>query len=131
MKSYTKVLLYSTAALIASVIGYKGSEWIIELRKKPLIEYGNYESHFKQASSRIILYSNSTCVYCKKTKELLNFYNLDYLTYEIDKSQEAKEQFEKMNSDTVPVLLIGDKKINGFSEAAMKDIFNNYVRTQY
>jgi len=77
---------------------------------------------------KIMLYALSTCVWCKKTRELLDdlgveyyFIYVDYL--EGDEKERTKEEIMKWNPRcSFPTLVINDKEcIVGFKEEKIRE----------
>jgi len=77
---------------------------------------------------RIMLYTLSTCVWCKKTKQLLNDLGVEYTYADIDALQgdektEILKAMKKWNpSGNFPTMVINDKNcIIGFREDAIRE----------
>ena len=77
---------------------------------------------------RIMLYTLSTCVWCKKTKQLLNDLGVEYDYADIDTLQgdektEILKAMKKWNpSGNFPTMVINDKNcIIGFREDAIRE----------
>ena len=62
-----------------------------------------------------ILYATDWCGYCKKTRTFLKENNIDYVEYDIEKSEEGAEQHKRLGGRGVPVLLINGEVIRGFN----------------
>jgi len=68
------------------------------------------------------LYTLSTCVHCKKTKQFLEDYNVDYQATDMDllKGEErrsAMSNLRELNPRlTFPTIIIGNRVIVGFRE---------------
>lgn len=76
---------------------------------------------------KVTLYALSTCIWCKKTKELLSELGVgfDYIYVDlVDKSDRpgVLEEVKKYNpSLSFPTLVIGDKSIVGFREKDIRE----------
>ena len=68
--------------------------------------------------SKIHLYTKTECSYCKKAKELLKQKNLVYTETCIDDDQERISFLQKFGDEvnTVPQILIDDKRIGGYTD---------------
>merc|ERR1711991_795010 len=68
--------------------------------------------------SKIHLYTKTECSYCKKAKELLKQKNLVYTETCIDDDQERLSFLQKFGDEvnTVPQILIDDKRIGGYTD---------------
>jgi glutaredoxin-like protein NrdH len=78
----------------------------------------------------VMLYGLSTCVWCKKTKSLLQQMNVDYYFVDVDllddqEKTETKDELSRWNPDcTFPSLVINKERcIVGFDEEKIKDTF--------
>lgn len=71
-------------------------------------------------SEKIVVFSKTTCSYCKKAKELLDNSEFKYKLVEIDldlnKDQLKEELITKTNMKTVPNIFIDGKSIGGYNE---------------
>jgi len=61
------------------------------------------------------MYSAAWCGICKKANEYFKANNIKYKEYDIDKSSKGKRILKKLGAKGVPVILVGDKHLNGFS----------------
>jgi len=87
--------------------------------------------HFEHVSGedkgKITLYALSTCIWCKKTRELLSSLGVtfDYIYVDLLKGEErdrAVEEVKHFNSSvSFPTLVIGEKSIVGFREKEIKE----------
>lgn len=69
----------------------------------------------KAHNGKVILYSTAWCGYCAKARKLLNDHNIDYFEYDIEKSQEGKQQHKALGGSGIPVLLIKGEVIKGYN----------------
>ena len=76
---------------------------------------------------KLMLYALSTCVWCAKTKKLLNELGVAYTAEDVDlldekDAENLKTVFKKWDSTGFPLLIIDDKKcIKGFDEKEIKE----------
>ncbi|MCX6669762.1 MAG: glutaredoxin family protein [Methanothrix sp.] len=76
---------------------------------------------------KITLYALSTCIWCKKTRELLSSLGVtfDYIYVDLLKGEErsrAVEEVRRFNSSvSFPTLVIGEESIVGFREKEIKE----------
>lgn len=74
------------------------------------------------------LYSLSTCIHCRDTKEFLNECGVDYSCIDVDKvgleeRRKLIEEIKQINPECAfPTIVIGDKVIVGFKKDEIKDI---------
>ena len=75
----------------------------------------------------ILLYALSTCVWCKKTKQLLDQMGVEYDFLEVDllkgdEKNKATDEVKKLNPRcSFPTLAIGGQCIVGYDEEKIKE----------
>lgn len=86
---------------------------------------GNYAAYFPNAQAKVVLYGTDWCGYCAKTRAYFKENKIEFVDLDIEKSPAAKKAHEELGGG-VPVVLIGNRKIQGFNtgalEAALKKI---------
>lgn len=87
----------------------------------PAYESGDFSALRKQADKPVVIFTTSTCPYCKQARELLTREGVDYRDYVIDLSPQAERQFLSLNGKGVPLLFIGDRRISGFREEVIRE----------
>jgi glutaredoxin-like protein NrdH len=82
----------------------------------------------KISKHKVLVYALSTCVWCKKTKQLLNDKSVEYEYVDIDQCNEKEK--EEIKKDILkrggyigfPCVIVDDKTvINGFREDKIKE----------
>jgi glutaredoxin len=86
---------------------------------------GGFQERYAASGSRVILYSLSTCGYCKQARELLDKQNVAYVERVIDTSATAKKEAAELGIKAVPVLLIGDYSVKGYDHAQWLDLLKS------
>ncbi|MCX7994560.1 MAG: glutaredoxin family protein [candidate division WOR-3 bacterium] len=78
---------------------------------------------------KIMLYALSTCIWCRKTKNLLNELGVEYSYIDVDllegeEKERIKKEVEKWNpACSFPTLVINDEKcIVGFKEKEISEL---------
>jgi glutaredoxin-like YruB-family protein len=75
----------------------------------------------KEGKPKIVVYSTPTCPYCHMAKDFLNQNKITFEDVDVSKDRErAKEMIEKSGQMGVPVILVGEKVIIGFSKDELK-----------
>ncbi|MGE3319240.1 MAG: glutaredoxin family protein [Candidatus Berkiella sp.] len=62
----------------------------------------------------VVLYGTSTCGYCKQAREYLRSHGVSFKDYDIENSDEAKNKFQELNGQGVPLILVGKTRLDGF-----------------
>ena len=80
--------------------------------------------------SKVFLYTISTCIWCRKTKQLLDELGIDYDFVDVDllsseENQKAQLELEHWNAKgSFPTMVINDEKcIIGFEEEQIRKEF--------
>lgn len=70
---------------------------------------------------QVIMYSAEWCGFCKKAKAYFKQKGIAYAERDIDKSTQAKKEYQSLGGGGIPLILVGNKngtqKISGFSSA--------------
>ena len=77
----------------------------------------------KSNAKSVIMYSTSWCGYCKKARQHFERNKIPYQEHDIEKSKKAAQDYKKLNGRGVPVILIGKRRMNGFSANAFDRIY--------
>lgn len=67
------------------------------------------------AKPQVVVYSTSWCGACKSAKKYLAAKNIPYQEIDVEKSQEGAAEFRKRGGRGVPLIVIGEKQMSGFS----------------
>ena len=66
----------------------------------------------------IIIYSRSGCPYCEKIKQVMEFEEVQHITYELDRDFTREEFYDKFGGgSTFPQLTINDIHLGGCQES--------------
>jgi glutaredoxin len=84
----------------------------------------SYENSSINIGRRVIIYTTNWCGYCKKAKQYFKEKGIRYTEMNIEKSTQAKMQYDKLGGKGVPIILVGDKRMSGFSEAGFDRFYN-------
>ncbi len=68
---------------------------------------------------RVTLYSGPGCAYCRQARDFLKKQGVSFQELDVSRSPKARKQLERMGSRGVPVILIGDQRIDGFNAAQL------------
>jgi len=133
------ILLFSISAS-AEILKWTDSEGKIHFGDRPPagaetsvveVRINTYESPNIEAmqeilnpKDKVVIYSAAWCGVCKKAKKYFKANNIQYKDYDIDKSSKGKRDYKKLGAKGVPVILVGDKRLNGFSAGSFESIYN-------
>ncbi len=73
----------------------------------------------------IVLYSATWCGVCKRARAFLDRLGVPYREYDVENSRKGRRDFERLNARGVPVILVGDQRVNGFSKSRLTNMLRN------
>lgn len=88
------------------------------------VSYGKYKPGTKNPDNNVIMYATSWCGYCKQARNYFNANGIPYTEYDIEKDVDAKAAYDQLGAKGVPVILVGENRMNGFSEAGFQQMYN-------
>lgn len=75
-------------------------------------------------NTRVVMYSASWCSICKQAKTYFQQKHIPFKEYDVDTSQKGKKDFQKLGGEGVPVILVGNQRMNGFSAGRFEQLYN-------
>lgn len=75
------------------------------------------------SSTAVVMYSTTWCGYCKKAQQYFNEKNIPYEEYDVEKTAKGKKDYQALNGRGVPIILVGDRRMNGFSVDAFESLY--------
>ncbi len=78
------------------------------------------------AEQLVVLYTTSWCSHCKAVKAYLNNLHIDYTNYDIEASDIAWQKYEALDGIGVPLIFVGNHRIDGFNKAALEAALKDY-----
>jgi glutaredoxin len=82
---------------------------------------GDHAALYAKAGNEVVMYATTTCPYCTKVRDLLAAEGVKYTEYQIDKSEAANAEFTARGGIGVPLLYIGERRIEGFREPTIRE----------
>jgi glutaredoxin len=64
----------------------------------------------------IRMYATSWCPYCAQARAYFARNGIAYTEFDIEKSQAGRAEFRSLGGRGIPVILVGDQRMDGFSE---------------
>ena len=68
------------------------------------------------SANNVIIYSTKWCGVCKRAKTYFNKNNIVFTEYDIEQSSSARNEFNRYGGRGIPLILVGNTKMHGFSE---------------
>jgi glutaredoxin len=67
------------------------------------------------ASNDVVIYTTQRCSVCQQAKQYMNAKGVDYVERDVETSAEARRQFAAYGGKGVPLILVGNERMLGFS----------------
>jgi glutaredoxin len=90
-------------------------------RLKPAFNEGDYSAYYVGRPTNVVLYGTPTCPYCAQSRAYFREHKIQFTDLDVTKDEKAKSEYARLGSRTVPVVLIGKRRIDGFNATALKD----------
>lgn len=127
-RDWCRRLMKATAHLVAFLsfvaLGLWAGPRLHDLYKRsfpaPSYVSGNYEAIYRKAGKPVVMFSKSTCPYCRRAREFLMREQVDFAELVVDESSDAKHWFDSIGGGRVPLLFVGDRRIVGFREETIR-----------
>ena len=81
------------------------------------------ETSLGSDSRAVVMYSAVWCGYCKKARKYFLANNIPFKEYDVEESRKGKRDYKKLKAKGVPIILVGDKRLNGFSPSSFESIY--------
>lgn len=69
--------------------------------------------------ANVLVYTSSTCAFCKTAKEYLNEKGVEFTEKNVQTDKDARKELMAMGHMGVPVIVIDGEEIVGFDKAKM------------
>lgn len=133
MKYLLLIFLICTGTALANVYKWADKSGKVHFSDKP---------HEDEKSEKIILkvnppkvtdsatlkqvkmYATSWCGYCKKARMYFRQENISYTEYDIESDAQAKKDYDTFGGRGVPVIFVGQERMNGFDESRFKELYH-------
>ena len=75
-------------------------------------------------AGRVVMYSAEWCGVCKRAKRYFQEKGIPFQDYDVENSEKGKSDYAKLNGHGVPIILVGEKRMNGFSKSHFESLYN-------
>ena len=121
IRKFLPLLLIPAFFVVGLYLGPKLSSVYLTVFPPAEFATGDHAALYAKAGNHVVMYATATCPYCAKVRTLLAEQGVAYTEYQIDKSEAAKAEFIAKGGIGVPLLYIGERRIDGFREPAIRD----------
>lgn len=78
-----------------------------------------------QGSGEVIMYSTEWCPYCTKARRYFKRNKIPFREYDVETTKKGRRDYKALRARGVPVILIGHKRMNGFSEKSFEQMYKH------
>ncbi len=71
----------------------------------------------------VVMYSADWCGYCRKARSYFQANGVSFRERDVDKDPAARAEYERLGGSGLPLILVGGKRLNGFSEASFRSLY--------
>lgn len=79
-------------------------------------------------TGRVVMYSAEWCGVCKKARRYFQQQGIAFKEYDIETTRKGREDFARLNGRGVPVILVGGKRMDGFSAGRFQTMYEGLQR---
>ena len=72
---------------------------------------------------KVVMYSAAWCGVCKRAREFFQARGIPFREMDVEQNTLARRELERMNARGVPVILVGGKRMNGFSSERFMTLY--------
>jgi len=76
---------------------------------------------------RITLYSTRNCPYCRQAKQYLQRKGVRFQEFDVQKNIRAQKTLAGLGARAVPVIMVGDTRVDGFDRKRLDDLLKRIV----
>jgi glutaredoxin len=76
----------------------------------------------KKAMPAVKIYTTPWCKYCKRAKAWMNQNAVPYEEFDVEKSAENDRQYKALGGKSVPLILVGNRRMSGWDEGTMRQL---------
>lgn len=101
---------------------YRESATAVDLKSINTVSVGGAPEGLSQ-SGKVMLYSTVWCLHCQRAKAYFSTNGISYTERDIEKSTSARREYKKLGGKGVPLILIGDQMMRGFSAKRVQTLY--------
>lgn len=87
----------------------------------------SYGSSSIATADEVVMYSADWCGVCKQAKRYFRQQGIPFTEYDVERSSRGSTDFRRLGGRGVPVILVGDKRMNGFSVQGFEKIYRRHL----
>ena len=72
------------------------------------------------AKAQVKMLATSWCGYCARARAYLNSRGIPFEELDVEKSAQGKQEYRALKGRGVPIILVGDQRMNGYDQARLE-----------
>ncbi len=81
--------------------------------------FGSSAARATTGTVQVKLYTTTWCGYCKKAKAYLQARGTSFREIDVESSEQGRSEFQALGGRGVPVILVGNQRMDGYSEGTL------------
>jgi glutaredoxin len=77
----------------------------------------------RTGAASVVMYSASWCGYCRKARNYFKRQHIAFTEYDVETSSKSRSDYRSLGGHGVPIILVGNKRMNGFSVAGFENLY--------
>jgi glutaredoxin len=119
ISKYVKLgLVYGLIIAAGLAVGWGAPR--VYMAFKPAFSEGDYSAHYIGRETDVVVYGTATCPYCAKTRAYLLEHHINFADLDVNTDEKARVAFAQLGAKSVPIILIGKRRLDGFSPTALQ-----------
>ncbi len=88
---------------------------------KPKYNTGDFKAFHPNAKTQVVVYGTATCPYCIQARDYLKQRKVAFGDFDVKDGGKGQRDYATLGAKVVPVILIGNRRLEGFNEKAVAD----------
>jgi glutaredoxin len=76
---------------------------------------------------RITVFTSDHCSHCQRAKTFLREQGIPFRELNVQHSRKARQQFQRLKARGLPVILVGEKRLDGFQAATLRKLLKEQL----
>ncbi|NTV38260.1 MAG: hypothetical protein HGA82_03660, partial [Anaerolineales bacterium] len=73
----------------------------------------------------VVMFSAEWCGYCRKARQYFQANRVAFRERDVDKDPAARREYERLGGSGLPLILVGDQRLSGFSEDGFRRLYGH------
>lgn len=73
----------------------------------------------------VVMFSAEWCGYCRQARRFFQANRIAFRERDIEKESAARREYDRLGGTGLPLILVGDRRLTGFSEASFRSYYDD------